>query len=127
MISKEKLKEMIVGIRELNGLLTLGHIPRNYIYSARRMYEIYYSGKDKIEVGKYFENGAESILIKNENLDEIVDKIYVLLIDDIGKQIGEAIDIMKLHDNELKYFDREPEQFKKFQEIVLKLKDEQSI
>lgn len=123
MISKDKLRETLLNIRELNGTITLYYVPLNTINSVKDVYGLYYSGRRKIEIGKYLSTGIEYIEITDKNSDEIVDKVYALITDDIGDFIMKALTIMKLDDVDLKYFDREPELFKTFQETVLKLKN----
>ncbi|SRR6266403_1712598 len=121
-ITKDKLRDAILSVRSINGMITLYHVPMKTIYSAESVYNLYYSGRNKIEIGSYFSTGREYKDVTDSNFDEIIDKIYDLLSDDVGDYIMKALDDMELEDTYLKYFDDEPELFKTFQETVLKLK-----
>ena len=127
MVSKKEIKQMITTVRKCNGSLTLSYLPCKTVNSTHALYELYYGGWNKIEIGKYFRSSEHlEIKITDENLDNIVDKIYRLLSNCIGDFIIQAMDNLKLHNNELKYFDREPETYAKFKKEVLRLKKEKA-
>jgi len=125
MLTKEKIKEMIQTVQEFNGMITLNYVPESTLYSTEELEGLYYSGQNKLEISKYYRTGFESKKINKDNFDEIVDDVYNKLNDNIGPHIIQALENLDL-DQEgeyIKYFDREPELLKKFQEEVLKLKN----
>ena len=121
-IKKDEIKEMIRLIRQFNGQASFSFIPSKKIYSTEDLYGLYYGGWNKIEVGKYFRSGSDFFEIDDSNIDEIVDKIYKKLSDDVGECILKALENLGMDDCNLKYFDRDEAELKKFQEEVLRLK-----
>ena len=123
-MTKEKLKDLLLLVKQFDGNLTLSYIPKSKIYSVEEVYNLYYSGWNKIEIGLYYNSCEECIEMSNSNIDIIVDKIYDKLTDSVGEFIIPALNNLGLDDVYLKYFDREPELFIKFQEEVLRLKQQ---
>lgn len=124
-MEKDKLKELIKLVQQFKGYLTLSYIPSSVLDSTKKVYGIYYGGWTKIEIGNSYRDQGEQfsfIDITDENIDDIVDKIYKTLNDSIGNEILQAIDNLKLDTEDLKYFDRDPELFKNFKKEVRKLK-----
>lgn len=124
MITKERLKQTIELVQELQGELNLIYTPSKVLDSVKDVYNLYYSNR-KITIGSgYYNRGSEYIEFTNNNIDEIVDKIYDVIKDDISDYIMKSLENLELSIEHLKYFDREPELFKKFKDEVLKLKNE---
>lgn len=124
MITKERLKQTIELVQELQGELNLIYTPSKVLDSVKDVYNLYYSNR-KITIGSgYYNRGNEYIKFTNNNIDEIVDKIYDVIKDDISDYIMKSLENLELSIEYLKYFDRELELFKKFKDEVLKLKNE---
>ena len=124
MITKEKIKSLIENVLLINGTLTINYVPESVIYSENKLYSLYYSDSPTIEICRYQYLDEElSFDITSSNIDDIVDIIFNKLNDNISIYINEALDNLGLDDCDLKYFDDEPELFKKFQDEVLKLKN----
>lgn len=112
-------------IRELGGEVTLHYVPEDVLDSPERLYELYYGGPNRIEIGRrYYRNSGCANLteITDGNLEGIVDQIAQCLEGDVGPQIQEALRNFGKEGELLKYFDREPELLHKFRGEVLKLK-----
>ena len=123
MKSKEELRQVINLVREFKGSLTLSYIPQSKMQTPEKVYSLYYGGWNKIEIDDFYRNGKDFIEISESNIDEIIDKVYDCLSDNIGNCIMDALTNLELDDTDLKYFDRDPELFKKFQDEVLRLKN----
>lgn len=54
MITKEKLKQTIELIIELNGSLTLSYVPSSDLKNPKGPYGWYYGGSNKIEISREF-------------------------------------------------------------------------
>ena len=54
MITKEKLKQTIELIIELNGSLTLSYVPSSDLQNTKGPYGWYYGGSSKIEISREF-------------------------------------------------------------------------
>ena len=129
-MKKEEIKDLVQLVRQANGVLTLAFIPQSTIFSAQELYNLYYSGWSRIEIGsKYVCGSSESIEITDENVDSIVDKIHAIMADDVGDYINKALTNLGMDDTQVKYFksEGEEENLKKFQDEVLKLKEESII
>lgn len=124
MITKEKIKSLIENVLLVNGTLTINYLSESVIYSEQKLYNLYYGGLPNMEINRYqYLDEESSFDITNSNIDDIIDIIFNKLNDDISIYINEALDNLGLDDCDLKYFDDEPELFKKFQDEVLKLKN----
>lgn len=124
MITKDKIKSLIENVLLINGTLSINYLPETVIYSESILYNLYYTGPYSIEINRYqYLDEETSFDITNSNIDDIVDIIFNKLNDNIIIYIKEALDNLGLDDCYLKYFDDEPELFKKFQDEVLKLKN----
>ena len=123
-MDKNKIKELITLVRQFNGFLTLSYTPSSVLKSTKSLYGIYYGGWSKIEIGEYYTNRGEHIEITDANVDEIAEKIYNVLSDCVGYEIMQALDNLKLDAEDLKYFDRDLELFKKYKKEVRRLKKE---
>lgn len=131
-MKKEEIKDLVQLVRQANGVLTLAFIPQSTIFSTQELYNLYYSGWSRIEIGsKYVCGSSESIEITDENVDSIVDKIHAIMADDVGDYIHKALTNLGMDDTQIKYFKSEGEEekvnLKKFQDEVLKLKEESRI
>jgi hypothetical protein len=126
MISREKIFQSVELVRELNGSLSLSYIPSSVLDSSKSVGELYYGGWTKMEVSKTYFNdyGGLDGKIDKIGLNRIIDHIYDRLQDSIGPFIMKALENLNLDDSDLKYFDRDPQLFKRFQEEVLKLKSQ---
>ena len=124
-MTKEKIKNLILSVQEFQGYLTLNYFPISDLYLDEKVYNLYYSGFDKIEIGKYFTHSLTGNIteITPSNIDEITDKVYNLLIQDVSWFIQPALENLKLDFEDLKYFENNTKKFKKFQNEVLKLKN----
>lgn len=130
-MKKEEIKNLVQLVSQANGLLTLAFIPQSTLFSTKELYNLYYSGWSRMEIGKNFVCGSESVEITDESLDSVVDKIHAIMADDVGDYINKALINLGMDDTQLKYFehdgDEEKENLKKFQDEVLKLKEESRI
>jgi hypothetical protein len=122
-IDKIKIKELIKSVRDFNGYLELNYVPSSTLKSTEELASLYYSGARKISLGECYHNGREFVDITESNIDEIVDKVYNTLMDNITYEINQALENLELGDTYIKYFDREPEMYNKFQKEVLRLKE----
>ena len=124
MITKEKLKQTIELIIELNGSLTLSYVPSSDLKNPKGPYGWYYGGSNKIEISREFYR-AGRLFERIEDLggvDFVVDDCYKLLTDSVHDYIFPALNNLGLDDTDLKYFDRDKELFKKFKNEINRLK-----
>ena len=121
MVNKEKLKKAILLAKELNGTLSLMHIPKINLYSTKDLSDLYYEGVKKVETGVYLNGNPNFIQLTNTNLDEVVDKVYVIMQNDIHTHVLQALKNLNWKVEEIKNFEYTPEKYKQFQEEVLKL------
>lgn len=124
-MDKEKLKQMIDLVIELNGSLTLSYIPPYKIETPEEAYGIYYSGWNRIEISKnYYMVAGRSGEIKDIGIEKLVDNVYELLDTCVGNCIMKALDNFDLDAEVLKYFDRDEDLYNKFKTEVKRLKSQ---
>ena len=125
-MEKQEIRDLILLVQKYNGYLTLSYIPQNKIKTPEDTYGLYYGGWTKIEIDKSYRNFGSGVDINDLNsktIDKAIDDIYTSLNESIGKHIGQALTNLNLDYEDLKYFDRDLELFKKFQDEVRKLKE----
>ncbi len=123
-MNKEELKQLIQLNRKIGGYLTLNYFSLSDLNSTKELYDIYYSGFRKIEIGLFYRNlDGKSILIKDDNIDDIVEDLYNLLLINISNEILLAFKNFGWEFEELKYFDGDKKSYNKFKKEVLRLKE----
>jgi hypothetical protein len=75
MITKEKLKQTIELIIEVNGSLTLSYVPSSDLKNPKGPYGWYYGGSNKIEISREFYRAGQKIKFDKLRLS-ISDKIW---------------------------------------------------
>jgi hypothetical protein len=121
MINKEKLRQAIILSKELKGTLSLMFIPKISLYSTKDLSNLYYDGVKKIETGVYLNGNPNFIKLTDANLEEVVEKIYEMMINDIHTHVLQALTNLKWKVEEIKNFEYSPDKYKIFQEEVLRL------
>ncbi len=124
-MTKEEIKSLLELLKKSNGELTIKYIPESTLYDTKELYDLYYGGSKKIIIsGNHFmKNYGEITDITESNLDEIVDKIYDIMIDNISGHIFKVFKNLHWEFEELKYFDHDKKTYNKFKKEVLKLKN----
>jgi len=126
-MTKEELKQSILLIRKNGGELNFNYIPSEYLNDTQELYELYYGGSPKIKIGeKYYVYEGDYIEITEDNLEEVINKIYDVLNDSIKDEFHQAFENFEWEYEELKYFDDEEENYQKFKDEVLRLKNEKN-
>jgi hypothetical protein len=125
---KEEIKTLINLVRKFHSEFKIHYIPLKTIYSAEKLYDLYYGGAYTIIISSkcvsyYKTDDWHRVDITNSNIDKIADRIYNLLSDNVQDDIVKAIENLGKEGEILKYFDRDKKLFKKFQAEVLRLKD----
>jgi hypothetical protein len=123
-MTKEEIRQTIALIRKNGGELKLNYIPSEYLNDTEELCGLYYGGSPNIEIGKYYRNYSEFIEITDDNLEEVINKIYDVLTDSIKDEFHQAFKNFEWAYEELKYFDDEKENYQKFKDEVLRLKNE---
>ena len=124
-MEKREIRDLILLVKKYNGYLTLSYIPASEIKTTSKAASLYYGGWAKIEIGHSYRNFCGGVSIdelNSETMDKAVDDIYTCLNESIGEHIGQALTNLNLDYEDLKYFDRDPELYKKFKAEVRKLK-----
>jgi len=129
MITKEKIREFIILNRQLGSSISFPIIESKVLYDTEELYNLYYGEGDKINIGKYYHKLSDSgniLEITDDNLSEVVDKLYDELRDSIGAELHATFKKFKWEYEELKYFDDNSKKYEKFKTEVLRLKEENS-
>src|ERR1035437_3029405 len=92
----EELKQTILSVIKLKGVLTLNYVPSEYLDSTKQLYGLYYSGSNKIEIGEYYICDRDYGEVKDDNIDEIVSEIYNKLNNNIKDAISDALDNLEM-------------------------------
>jgi hypothetical protein len=124
-MEKQEIRNLILLVQKYNGYLTLSYLPQREIETPERCQGLYYGGWAKMEIGNSYRNfagGVDIDKLNSETIDKAVDDIYNSLNGCIGKEIGQALTNLELDYEDLKYFDRDPELYKKFKKEVSRLK-----
>ena len=127
MITKEKIREFITLNRELGSSISFPIIESDVLYDTEKLYHLYYGDGDKINLGKYYHNISERgeiFEITDDNLSEVVDRVYEDLKDSIAKELHATFEKFGWEYEMLKYFDDEPKKYERFKKEVLRLKEE---
>lgn len=127
MITKEKIREFITLNRELGSSISFPIIESDVLYDTEKLYLLYYGEGDKINLSKYYHKISERgdiFEITDDNLSEVVDRVYDELNDSIAKELHATFNKFGWEYEELKYFDDYPKKYKRFKKEVLRLKEE---
>ena len=71
MVSKEKLKQALILVKDLNGALSLMYIPKMSLYSTKALKDLYYDGVKKIEAGVYLNGNPNFIKLTDSSFTDI--------------------------------------------------------
>jgi hypothetical protein len=125
-MKKQDIKNLIELICKFDGEFTLYYIPSSYLYDTKRLYSLYYGGLEKIVIRKNFLYILNQFFeFEDNDIDDVVEKLYEILSDDINEYINNALLELEMPDEYLKYFDRDgmKEKYEKFKNKVLELKN----
>ena len=123
-MNKETIKNAIKIAKELNGTIKIPYVPSSYLDLTDELYGLYYSGAHHITFGRnhFLLSDGTYTEITDINEEEIINKIYEVLVDNIQPYIMEALKSLEWEAEELKYFDDDPEKYETFKKKVLELK-----
>ena len=124
-MTREKIKQTIQTVRELDGFLSFNFVPSKAIYDLDYLHGLYHGGQ-KIDISRDEVRYPDRrwVLFNDTNFEEIVDDVWDYIKDDITGAIHTAFENLDWEFEELKYFDRpkNADKLKLFQEEVLKNK-----
>jgi len=125
MMTREKIKQTIQTVRELDGFLSFNFVPSKSIYDLDYLHGLYHGGQ-KIDISRDEVRYPDRrwVIFNDTNFEEIVDDVWNYIKDDITGAIHTSFENLDWEFEELKYFDRpeNADKLKLFQEEVLKNK-----
>ncbi len=126
-MTREDIRSIIEFTSKNGGSYTCTYIPKEEL-TPDNCESLYYGGASEIRINSNgFSIRHECVTMDEVGIDKAIEKIYDILKDNIGAELHQAMKNLQWEYEELKYFDRHPENFEKFKNEINRLRRDKKL